>query len=98
MWFYTYASELSKMVVHEGPPLNVDKKHIKAFKATWKGHKIFKSSEMGYTVQVHRKYVRLEKLGKDLELKKDAESLRLKRFLSMPDLSRTPGSPINEIW
>ncbi len=36
-------------------------------------------------------------LQKNLELKNDAESLRLKRFLNMPDLSRTPGSPIYEL-
>ena len=27
----------------------------------------------------------------------DFEALRMKRYLSMPDLSRTPGSPIAEI-
>ncbi len=34
-----------------------------------------------------------EILGK----KTDAESLRLTRFLNLPDLSRTPGSPLNEV-
>lgn len=34
---------------------------------------------------------------KQLEAKKDAVSERLKRFLAMPDLSRTPGSPIHEL-
>ncbi len=34
---------------------------------------------------------------KDLETKTDAHSMRLKRYLSMPDLSRTPGSPLEEI-
>lgn len=36
-------------------------------------------------------------LKKELENKKDAYSERLKRYLSMPDLSRTHGSPIKEI-
>lgn len=34
---------------------------------------------------------------KQLQQKNDPESARLKRFLGMPDLSRTPGSPINEL-
>src|SRR3990167_1915341 len=34
---------------------------------------------------------------KDLESKTDTHSMRLKRYLSMPDLSRTPGSPLEEI-
>ena len=34
---------------------------------------------------------------KDLESKTDVHSMRLKRYLSMPDLSRTPGSPLEEI-
>ncbi|MDO8495406.1 MAG: hypothetical protein Q7S32_02665 [bacterium] len=38
-----------------------------------------------------------EKLRKTLESKTDPESLRMKRFLDMPDLSRKPGSPIAEI-
>ncbi len=32
-----------------------------------------------------------------LETRNDPESKRLKRFLDMPDLSRTPGSPIHEV-
>src|SRR3989339_1676117 len=36
-------------------------------------------------------------LKKDLESKTDVRSMRLKRYLSMPDLSRTPGSPLEEI-
>ena len=36
-------------------------------------------------------------LRKDLEPKTDAHSMRLKRYLSMPDLSRTHGSPLEEI-
>lgn len=36
-------------------------------------------------------------LKKELEERHDAESERMKRYLNMPDLSRTPGSPINEI-
>ena len=38
-----------------------------------------------------------EKLQSGLESRNDAEALRMKRYLSMPDLSRTPGSPIYEI-
>ena len=38
-----------------------------------------------------------KKLRQELESKTDAYSLRVKRYLAMPDLSRTPGSPINEI-
>ncbi len=36
-------------------------------------------------------------LKQALEQKTDAESLRMKRFLAMPDLSRLPGSPIHEL-
>ena len=36
-------------------------------------------------------------LLKDLEKRTDTEALRMKRYLSMPDLSRTPSSPIREI-
>ena len=38
-----------------------------------------------------------EALRKSLEPKTDAHSLRLKRYLAMPDLSRTSSSPIYEI-
>ena len=38
-----------------------------------------------------------ENLRRALETKNDPESERLKRFLDMPDLSRTPDSPLNEI-
>lgn len=38
-----------------------------------------------------------EKLEQVLESKTDAESLRIKRFLNMPDLSRLPGSPLKEL-
>ena len=38
-----------------------------------------------------------EELKKELANKNDPESKRMLRFLSMPDLSRTPGSPINEM-
>lgn len=38
-----------------------------------------------------------ERLKKDLEERTDQEALRLKRFLNLPDLSRTPGSPLQEI-
>lgn len=36
-------------------------------------------------------------LIQSLESRNDAEALRIKRYLSMPDLSRTPGSPLYEI-
>ena len=36
-------------------------------------------------------------LLKELESRKDIEATRMGRYLSMPDLSRTPGSPIKEI-
>src|SRR3989344_4811507 len=38
-----------------------------------------------------------EKLRKELESRNDPESLRIKRYLNMPDLSRTKDSPIGEI-
>ena len=38
-----------------------------------------------------------QELKKELEPKTDAHSMRLKRYLSMPDLSRTPESPLSEI-
>lgn len=38
-----------------------------------------------------------KELRKELEKKHDPESERVKRFLVMPDLSRTPGSPIYEL-
>ncbi|MDE2399632.1 MAG: hypothetical protein KGL67_01310 [Patescibacteria group bacterium] len=38
-----------------------------------------------------------ESLKRDLDSKQDIYSLRLKRYLSMPDLSRTSGSPLEEI-
>lgn len=38
-----------------------------------------------------------ENLKKDLESKTDAHSMRLKRYLSMPDLSRAEASPLAEI-
>ena len=37
------------------------------------------------------------RLKNELEKRTDFEALRIKRYLSMPDLSRTPGSPIYEI-
>ncbi len=36
-------------------------------------------------------------LKNELEARSDAEALRMKRYLSMPDLSRTEGSPIFEL-
>ncbi|MBI2630603.1 hypothetical protein HYW73_00065 [Candidatus Nomurabacteria bacterium] len=38
-----------------------------------------------------------DKLLKNLESKNDVDSMRIKRYLAMPDLSRTSGSPIREI-
>lgn len=38
-----------------------------------------------------------EKLLQNLEKRQDADALRMKRYLNMPDLSRTEGSPIKEI-
>ncbi len=37
------------------------------------------------------------KLKEALESRTDQEATRLKRFLSLPDLARTPGSPLHEI-
>ena len=37
------------------------------------------------------------RLKKELENRKDFEALRIKRYLSMPDLSRAAGSPVKEI-
>jgi phenylalanyl-tRNA synthetase alpha chain len=48
---------------------------------------------MNYEVKSEVEKDLLEKL----EPKTDVQSLRMKKYLSMPDLSRTPGSPINEI-
>ena len=38
-----------------------------------------------------------EKLISELQSKNDTQSRRMQRYLSMPDLSRTPGSPIFEL-
>ncbi len=38
-----------------------------------------------------------QKLLKDLEKREDSDALRMKRYLSMPDLSRTEGSPIKAL-
>jgi phenylalanyl-tRNA synthetase alpha chain len=46
-------------------------------------------------IQVPRDEV--EGLKKELEARTDFEALRMKRYLAMPDLSRTPGSPLYEI-
>ena len=37
------------------------------------------------------------RLRKELEARTDIEAARMKRYLNMPDLSRTPGSPLAEI-
>ncbi len=39
----------------------------------------------------------VKELLQKLETRTDTESLRIKRYLSMPDLSRTPDSPISEV-
>jgi phenylalanyl-tRNA synthetase alpha chain len=38
-----------------------------------------------------------ERILKTVDARTDAEAARIKRYLAMPDLSRTPGSPIHEI-
>ncbi|MCL4403990.1 hypothetical protein M1432_01445 [Patescibacteria group bacterium] len=38
-----------------------------------------------------------KKLRAEVAARKDAEGMRMERFLEMPDLSRTPGSPIAEL-
>ena len=38
-----------------------------------------------------------KELLKNLEKRQDADALRMKRYLSMPDLSRSEDSPIAEI-
>jgi phenylalanyl-tRNA synthetase alpha subunit len=38
-----------------------------------------------------------KRLIKDLEQRHDSEASRIRRYLSMPDLSRTEGSPILEL-
>jgi len=38
-----------------------------------------------------------ERLRNELEIRSDFEALRIKRYLDLPDLSRTPGSPLYEI-
>ena len=48
---------------------------------------------MKYIIPTNRE----KKLIKSLEKRNDTEAQRIKRYLSMPDLSRTKGSPIKEI-
>lgn len=48
---------------------------------------------MNYEIKLDKE----SELLASLENKNDTESLRMKRYLSMPDLSRTEGSPIREI-
>ncbi len=38
-----------------------------------------------------------DRLRQELAMRTDAEAARMKRYLAMPDLSRTPGSPLYEI-
>ncbi|MEX1064035.1 MAG: hypothetical protein WD898_00055 [Candidatus Paceibacterota bacterium] len=50
---------------------------------------------MGEKIKIELKEV--GEMLKSLEKKHDPSSERIKRFLNMPDLSRTPGSPIHEL-
>ncbi len=50
---------------------------------------------MGEKIKIESKEA--ENILKSLEEKHDPDSERMKRFLNMPDLSRTPGSPIYEL-
>src|SRR5689334_5950216 len=38
------------------------------------------------------------RLRKEIEARTDIEAARMRRYLDMPDLSRTPGSPLHEIF
>ena len=38
-----------------------------------------------------------KKLREELDKRQDTEAQRIKRFLAMPDLSRTPGSPLEDL-
>ena len=38
-----------------------------------------------------------QKLLAELEKRTDTEAARMKRYLAMPDLSRTPGNPLFEL-
>jgi hypothetical protein len=38
-----------------------------------------------------------DKLKRELDARTDIEAARMKRYLAMPDLSRTEGSPLHEI-
>ena len=61
---------------------------------------IAKNKVKCYTIQMSNYEISSpeeEVIKKGLESKTDAHSMRLKRYLSMPDLSRTPGSPLREI-
>ncbi|MBI2674450.1 MAG: hypothetical protein HYX22_01805 [Candidatus Yanofskybacteria bacterium] len=51
---------------------------------------------------MNSKFIKIEspeevKLAEELNKRTDADGLRMKRFLAMPDLSRTPGNPLYEI-
>ncbi len=48
-------------------------------------------------MQIKTNTTEQEALLKQLESRTDAEALRMKRYLAMPDLSRTEGSPIKEL-
>lgn len=48
-------------------------------------------------MEIHIKSKEEEKLKEELQNRGDVEAERLKKFLSMPDLSRTPDSPLKEI-
>ena len=54
------------------------------------------------STHLHRKEYKVSVAEQNESLKKldkraDAEAARIKRYLAMPDLSRTPGSPLCEI-
>jgi hypothetical protein len=49
----------------------------------------------------HKEYVipttEQEEILKKFEARNDIEATRIRKYLSMPDLTRTPGSPVHEI-
>ena len=56
-------------------------------------HKWARYTTMNITISTDEE----SRLKKELEKRTDVEALRIKRYLSMPDLSRTPGSPLCEM-
>ena len=49
------------------------------------------------TMDIHIDRTEEEHLRREMDARTDAEAARINRYLSMPDLSRTPGSPLHEI-